>query len=82
MRSERWNTGSELKRRFRDAADPAAGAGPVVYAANGKAYLDDSESHIAVIGRTGTGKSQCFSLPDMRQLLTEGRKLFRPRPQR
>ena len=30
MRSERWNTGSELKRRFRDAADPAAGAGPVV----------------------------------------------------
>ena len=82
MRSERWNTGSELKRRFRDAADPAAGAGPVVYAANGKAYLDDSESHIAVIGRTGTGKSQCFSLPDMRNCLRKGESFFRPRPQR
>ena len=76
MRSERWNTGSELKRRFRDAADPAAGAGPVVYAANGKAYLDDSESHIAVIGRTGTGKSQCFSLPDMRNCLRKGESFF------
>lgn len=55
MQSERWNTVNEIKRRFHETTDPVNGAGPVVYAENGRKYSDDSESHIAVIGRTGKG---------------------------
>ena len=62
-RSERWNTAGEIKRRFHETTDPMNGAGPVIYVENGRKYSDDSESHIAVIGRTGKGKSQCCSLP-------------------
>lgn len=75
-RSERWNTVNEIKRRFRETTDSAAGAGPVVYVENGRKYSDDSESHIAVIGRTGTGKSQCCSLPFMREILQKGESLI------
>ena len=56
-RSERWNTFSEIKRRFHETTDHMTGSGPVVYVENGRKYFDDSESHIAVIGRTGKGKS-------------------------
>ena len=76
MRSERWNTVNEIKRRFHETTDPKVGAGPVVYVENGKKYSDDSESHIAVIGRTGTGKSQCCSLPFMREVLQKGESLI------
>lgn len=75
-RSERWNTVNEIKRRFRETTDSTAGAGPVVYVENGRKYSDDSESHIAVIGRTGTGKSQCCSLPFMREILQKGESLI------
>lgn len=75
-RSERWNTQNEIKRRFRETADPTNGAGPVVYAENGRKYSDDSEAHIGVIGRTGKGKSQCCSLPFMRESLLKGESLI------
>lgn len=75
-RSERWNTVNEIKRRFHETTDLSSGAGPVVYVENGRKYSDDSESHIAVIGRTGKGKSQCCSLPFMREILRKGESLI------
>ncbi len=75
-RSERWNTVNEIKRRFHETTDSSSGAGPVVYVENGRKYSDDSESHIAVIGRTGKGKSQCCSLPFMREILRKGESLI------
>ena len=75
-RSERWNTVNEIKRRFHVTTEAMNGAGPVVYVENGRKYSDDSESHIAVIGRTGKGKSQCCSLPFMREILQKGESLI------
>lgn len=75
-RSERWNTVNEIKRRFHETTDPMNGAGMVVYVENGRKYSDDSESHIAVIGRTGKGKSQCCSLPYMREILQKDESLI------
>ena len=75
-RSERWNTKNEIKRRFHDTTDPVQGAGPIIYFENGRKYSDDSESHIAVIGRTGKGKSQCCSLPFERECLLKGESLI------
>lgn len=75
-RSERWNIVHEIKRRFHETTDPMNGAGPVVYVENGRKYSDDTESHIAVIGRTGKGKSQCCSLPYMREILQKGESLI------
>ena len=75
-RSERWNTVNEVKRRFHETNDSTHGAGPVVFVENGRKYSDDSESHIAVIGRTGKGKSQCCSLPFMREILRKGESLI------
>ena len=75
-RSERWNTVNEIKRRFHETTDTMNGADPVVYVENGRKYSDDTESHIAVIGRTGKGKSQCCSLPYMREILQKGESLI------
>ena len=71
-RNERWNTPNEIRRSFPETASPGCGAGPVIYYENGKKYCDDSEAHIAVIGRTGKGKSQCCSLPYMREIIRKG----------
>lgn len=76
MRSERWNTANEITQQFRETAIPCHGAGPILYAANGRKYSDDGESHIAVIGRTGKGKSQCCSLPYMREILQKRESLI------
>ena len=75
-RSERWNTVNEIKRRFHETTEAKNGAGPVVYVENGRKYSDDTESHIAVIGRTGKGKSQCCSLPYIREILQKGESLI------
>lgn len=75
-RSERWNTVNEIKRRFHETTETMNGAGPVVYVENGRKYSDDTESHVAVIGRTGKGKSQCCSLPYMREILQKGESLI------
>lgn len=76
MRSERWNTVDEITQQFRETGIPCHGAGPILYAANGRKYSDDGESHIAVIGRTGKGKSQCCSLPYMREILQKKESLI------
>ena len=75
-RSGRWNTKNEIKRRFHDTTDPVQGAGPIVYYENGKKYSDDGESHIAVVGRTGKGKSQCCSMPFERECLSKRESLI------
>ena len=80
-RSERWNTVNEIKRRFHETTDPVNGAGPVVYVENGRKYSDDSESHIAVIGRTGKGKSQCAAFRICERFSKRG-KAYHARPQR
>ena len=68
-RNEYWSDPDEIKRRFGNAASSDVGAGPVVYAENGKLLVDDGEAHIAVIGQTGKGKSQCQSMPFARLVL-------------
>ena len=75
-RSERWNTVNEIKRRFHETTDPVNGAGPVVYVENGRKYSDDSESHIAVIGRTGRGKTQCCVLPLARNIIDKNESMI------
>ena len=75
-RSERWNTRREVERRFPVTTDTRSGAGPIMYAANGQKHSDDSEAHICVVGRTGKGKSQCCSLPYMREILQKGESLI------
>ena len=62
-RSEHWTTPNEIKRQFPETTSPGVGAGALIYYENGKKYCNDSEAHMAVIGRTGKGKSQCCSLP-------------------
>lgn len=76
MRSERWTAPDKIKRHFCVADDPTVGAGPVLYCEKGVKYTDDSEAHIAVIGRTGVGKSQCGSLPFMREVLRKNESLL------
>ncbi len=75
-RNERWSTADEIKRHFSKTSDPESGAGPIIYVENGKKYSDDSEAHICVVGRTGKGKSQCCSLPFMREILQKGESLI------
>lgn len=69
IRSERWNSIQELKRIFPHDETPDRGAGPIMFAASGNRYLDDSEAHIASIGKTGRGKSQAVTLPFCRDVL-------------
>ena len=75
-RSERWNTVNEIKRRFHETTDPVNGAGPVVCVENGRKYSDDSESHVAVIGRTGRGKTQCCVLPQARNIADKNESMI------
>lgn len=75
-RNERFNTKNEIKRHFVDSSDKNSGAGVVVYAENGKKYVDDSEAHVAVIGRTGKGKSQCGSLHFGKEVGDKGESLI------
>ena len=75
-RNERWNTADEIKRLFHETTDPQQGAGPIVLVDNKRKYSADGESHIAVIGRTGTGKSQCCTNPYIREILNKGESLI------
>lgn len=75
-RSEHWNTSHEIKRNFQVTTNPNCGAGPVVYVENGIKYSDDTEKHIAVIGCTGKGKSQCCTLPLIRESLLKGESMI------
>ena len=75
-RSERFSTPHEIRRRFPRSTDPGCGAGTVVWYENGTRYCDDGESHIAVIGRTGMGKTQGCSLPFTREVIEHGESLI------
>lgn len=66
MRSDRFTELRDIEKKYVPiSADPSSG-GPVIYSANGENYIDRSESHIMVLGNTGMGKTQCCSLPFVR----------------
>ncbi|MBS6627799.1 MAG: type IV secretory system conjugative DNA transfer family protein [Clostridiales bacterium] len=66
MRSDRFTELKDIEKKYIPiSTDPSSG-GPVIYSANGKNYIDRSESHIMVLGNTGMGKTQCCSLPFVR----------------
>lgn len=71
-RSERLTSASEIKRNFREFKEDCDSSGPVIYYENGRKYYDDSEAHIAVVGRTGKGKSQIGSLPFIHNSIISG----------
>ena len=73
MRSERWSTIEEIDGLVR--SQDKESAGPVLYVKNGVRYTYNREPHICVIGRTGTGKSQCGSLPFVRETLLKRESL-------
>ena len=62
MRSERWTEKNEIKSIL-SASDNNHG-GPILHVENGKKFCWDKENHIAIMGRTRSGKSSCgvFSL--------------------
>ncbi len=68
MSGEKWTTTREIKRRFIFTESKESGAGPILHVESGRKYTDDGESHIAVIGKTGKGKSQTCSLPFIREI--------------
>lgn len=68
-RSERFTEPKEIKRFFKKADDSALTTGPIIYSENGVNYYDDSESHIVVDGRPGTGKTACVSTSYLLQVI-------------
>ena len=75
-RSEYWDDEATIFRFFSNSSDPESGSGPVFYFRNGNRYIDDSENHVAVIGKTGKGKSQCGSLPFAREVFLKNESLI------
>ena len=75
-RSERYSSPREIKRRFHKTTEESQGAGPIIYEENGIKRSDDSEAHICVIGRTGTGKTECCVHPYTREILQKGESLI------
>lgn len=77
MSGEHWTEKKDIKRILKTLSDPACGAGPVVdIDAHGEPIVDDSEMHTGVIGMTGKGKSQCCSLPYMRNIFYKHESLI------
>lgn len=68
-RSERFTEPKEIKRFFKKADDSALTTGPIIYSENGVNYYDDSENHIVVDGRPGTGKTACVSTSYLLQVI-------------
>ncbi len=71
-RSEHLTSTSEIKRNFKEFKSDSNTSGPIIFYENGRKYFDDSEAHIAVIGRTGKGKSQIGSLPFIHNSIISG----------
>ena len=63
----RFSTEKEIKRHFPYTSDPACGVGPIIYQKGTRSFVDDSERHVAVIGNTGQGKTQCVILPTVKR---------------
>lgn len=62
-RNERYTEQWEIDRDFPEVNQIPNQAGPIVHSSQGKNYFDGGESHIAVYGSTGRGKSACCSTP-------------------
>lgn len=75
-RNERYSSPREIKRKFHKTTEESQGAGPIIYEENGIKRSDDSEAHICVIGRTGTGKTECCVHPYTREILQKGESLI------
>ena len=60
-KDERFNTSSEIKRKFPRVKEGMKNAGPTIFSENGMSYYDDSEAHTLIIGSTGTGKSNTLA---------------------
>lgn len=66
MRSDRLTDPKNIEKKFIPISSDSSSGGPVIYCENGKNYIDRSEAHIMVVGNTGMGKTQCGSLPFVR----------------
>lgn len=66
MRSDRLTKLKDIEKNYVPISTDSSSGGPVIYSENGKDYIDRSESHIMVVGNTGMGKTQCCSLPFVR----------------
>ena len=76
MKSEKFNEFVEITRNFKNFNKPYTSGGPIVLNYRGKNYYDDSEGHIEVDGRTGTGKTTCVSTPFAITCLKSGESLI------
>lgn len=63
MIGEKYTEPHELMQDFPEFNPEKGHCGAILYNENGKIYVDPSESHILVDGRTGMGKSLCISTP-------------------
>lgn len=70
MRNEAFNTASQIIRTFPETAITKY-AGPVLLSLHNKEYIDPSESHVAFIGTTGSGKTQAGVMPFLRQIASK-----------
>lgn len=73
---EHWASAQQIQSICRPACFDDRGAGPTVYRENGINYILEGDSHIAVVGRTGRGKSSCASIPFTRDILRQGESLI------
>lgn len=64
-RSERWATDREKKKTL-----SKNGAGPILYLENDEKFAYSDESHIAILGESGTGKSRRLIIPMILNSLT------------
>lgn len=61
-RSEQWTEPKTIMKNFKVLDENIKTAGPVVLGKYGRVYYYDGESHFAVLGRTGMGKTSCVSI--------------------
>lgn len=64
-RGERWATDREKKKTL-----SKNGAGPILYLENDEKFAYSDESHIAILGESGTGKSRRLIIPMILNSLT------------
>lgn len=79
MRNEQFSTASQIKRNF-NTSDSKGRAGVPIYYENGKMYYDFGEGHIKLVGKSGTGKTQCFVLPMISNIIKAKDSFIAPDP--
>ncbi|GHV12241.1 conjugal transfer protein TraG [Clostridia bacterium] len=68
MKSERFNTASEIERVL-CTCDEKKGGGIVMHTQNGTNYVYTKEGHQLFLGVSGSGKSSCGTIPQTRNLI-------------